>query len=213
MSTKRLIFDLVGQTFGRLTVVSRVPDSTGRHRTMWLCKCICGTEVTRRSDSLKDKNTKASSCHNCCRMVGATTHGNAVGGKPTPEYTIWQAMLQRCRHHKSYAGRGITVCERWQNFEAFLADMGPRPDNNHSIERKDNDKGYAPDNCVWCPSMMIQLANTRRNRYVLLDGQKVHVTEAARRLGLNPVTVSGRLNKSGWSVERAFDYRAKAFPT
>lgn len=78
------------------------------------------------------------------------THGASL----TPEYRTWAAMRQRCLNPRSsryptYGGRGITICERWSNFTAFLADMGPRPSPDHSLDRIDNDKGYEPSNCRW----------------------------------------------------------------
>lgn len=82
------------------------------------------------------------------------------------EYRCWQDMKQRCLNpaspsFKNYGGRGITVCERWlNNFQTFLEDMGKRPDE-HSLDRIDNDKGYAPENCRWATSTT-QSRNTRR---------------------------------------------------
>lgn len=71
-----------------------------------------------------------------------------------PEYGIWRTMKARCQNPKlrqftNYGGRGITVCERWQKFDSFYADMGPRPSPLHSIDRRDNDGNYEPLNCRW----------------------------------------------------------------
>lgn len=76
----------------------------------------------------------------------------------TLEYGVWETMKSRCYNPNSisygdYGGRGISVCDRWKkSFANFYADMGPRPTDNHSIERKDNNKNYDPSNCVWATS-------------------------------------------------------------
>lgn len=90
-----------------------------------------------------------------------TTHGHSrsrmTGRKASATYDIWAAMIQRCTNPKNkdwagYGGRGITVCERWLTFENFLTDMGERPDGL-SIERRNNDRGYGPDNCYWADAL------------------------------------------------------------
>jgi hypothetical protein len=82
-----------------------------------------------------------------------------------PLYWTWAGMKARCENpnHKAYlnyGGRGITVCKRWQTFENFAKDMGPKPTPEHTLERINNDRGYSPANCKWA-TIEEQVANKR----------------------------------------------------
>lgn len=89
------------------------------------------------------------------------THGATL----IPEYRAWASMMQRCRNtrcerYPRYGGRGIAVCERWNSAAAFLADMGPRPSQDHSLDRIDNEGNYEPANCRWATRSMQQQNKT-----------------------------------------------------
>jgi len=122
-----------------------------------------------------------------------------------PEYRVWGDMRSRCanprtNHWKNYGGRGITVCERWCRFENFYADMGPRPSAAHTIERKDNDKGYEPDNCKWA-TRTTQVRNRRNTVRLTAHGKTLPLIEWARLLGIRYKTLYARY-KHGWSITR-----------
>lgn len=130
------------------------------------------------------------------------------GQSRTPEHNAWCAIHQRCNNPKypryaRYGGRGITVDPRWNVFENFLADMGQRPSPKHSIERRDNNGPYAPENCVWATNR--QQANNRggRKANVLLTyaGETLNVTQWAARTGLSGNQIRNRIRK-GWTAEK-----------
>jgi len=140
------------------------------------------------------------------RPVERETHGHAARGAHSLTYKSWRAMLDRCgnakhEHYANYGGRGIMVCERWQDFEAFLADLGPRPSRAHSLEREDGDGNYEPGNVRWA-TRTEQARNRRTSRVVEMDGEKLTVAEWAERYGLARQVVVSRLER-GWDLRRA----------
>lgn len=132
----------------------------------------------------------------------------------TVEFRLWGGMRYRCKAEEKahiYRDRGIKVCERWNDFTNFLADMGPRPSSRHSIERLDNSKGYEPSNCVW--AMPVQQSNNRRsNHLVVYRGVEMTLADALRAAG-NVVpkdTARLRIVRHGWDVARAVETPADA---
>ncbi len=131
----------------------------------------------------------------------------------TPEYKVWKEMIRRCtnHNHKRYAewgGRGIGVCERWEVFSNFITDMGLRPTKGMSIERRDNNKGYNPENCYWATALE-QNNNTKSNRLMSFMGMTNTLAVWARVLGLNYNTVRSRVYILGWSDHQALSVPIK----
>ena len=161
--------DLRGQKFGRLTVVRRnghAVSPAGNSTRLWLCLCDCGAEVNVRSTSLRFGVSNSCGClQREVNVRRSTVHGHHRRGATTTEYHSWAGMLQRCTNPAAekwqiYGGRGIQVCERWQSFDNFYADMGKKPSSKYSIDRIDNDGHYEPGNCRWATAKE-QRANQR----------------------------------------------------
>jgi hypothetical protein len=142
-------------------------------------------------------------------------HGYATRKNRKPEYTVWAAMIRRCENPRStsypyYGARGITVCEEWRHsFVRFLADMGERPSDKHSLERIDNDQGYSPENCRWTTHRS-QCWNRRSSRLITCDGETRCLAEWAEITGIHPNTIERRISVTGWSPERAIHTPVKA---
>lgn len=195
--------DLSGTRFGRWLVLSLSPDRKGGKRT-WLCVCECGTERSVVERSLKSGVSTSCGCyHN--ELVGQQFRKHGLYGRS--EYAIWTSMIDRCENPKStrfsdYGGRGITICTRWRDsFESFLSDMGERPPGT-SVERRDVNKGYSPENCYWATDLE-QANNTRRNRFIEHQGKRQTLAQWCRELGLPYGTVASRINQSGWNPVKA----------
>ena len=130
----------------------------------------------------------------------------------TPEFWIWRTMKSRCSNPNSssyhrYGGRGIKVCLRWQkSFHNFIQDMGRRPSNGHQLERKHNDRGYTPDNCVWA-TLTEQCNNRSTNVWFTFNGETKTASQWNNQLGLNRAGVQKRL-KAGWSEFKTFTTHA-----
>lgn len=193
-----------GQRFGNL-IVLRKSKLAGR---TWDCICDCCKQTTVDSRNLRSGHTK--SC-GCARRQTLLTHGLYKSS----EYSVWRSLLPRCRNPKSpaykyYGGRGINVPDEWvsgdgsrSGFEVFLADVGQRPSLAHTLDRRDNSKGYSRGNCRWATRKQ-QMNNMRRNRLLTHDGSTLTVAQWTKLKGLTENLIAGRL-RMGWSVARAID--------
>jgi hypothetical protein len=158
----RTVNILPGQQYGRLTAIEFVPIRGHGQRWKFLCKC--GNEVVRRASQVKRGEIRSCGCLRRTNNFGnrkpgrQRDDGSRYGDgsrRQSPEYNSWCAMKARCTNPKQpgwrwYGGRGIRVCDRWlKSFDAFLADMGPRPSPEHVISLIDRLGNYEPGNCRW----------------------------------------------------------------
>lgn len=198
--------DMTGQVVGRLTLLERIPSEriNGRSRARYRCQCECGNITVATSDNLKANRTL--SC-GCLQRERASETSKTHGASRSKIYRIWASMIGRCTNtrdprYADYGGRGILVCERWKlSFEAFRDDMGPRPSSKHSVDRINNDGNYEPSNCRWATSSQ-QSLNSRHNRLVEVNGNKIPLSEACRRVGAPYGRTRLRMNR-GQSFDQA----------
>lgn len=197
--------NLTGQRCGKLVAIRSLGEGKNR-KVFWLCQCDCGKTVEVKVQLFREEKVQSCGCLNRQPITGSAsfTHGHAPRSKVTRTYQTWQGMLQRCTNplnpkFQDYGGRGITVCERWQTFENFLADMGIRP-NGLSIDRINNDGNYEPGNCKWA-TRKEQMNNTRSNRWITFKGQTWRFREWAEQLGISETSLYRRLER--WAIEKA----------
>ncbi len=195
----------IGSVFGRLTIVEEGPrvakGADGYTCATWHCRCECGNECDVPAGALKRKNNSTVSCGCWQRRQN--------GDSNSPECKAWASMIDRCynssrKDYPRWGGRGIRVCQEWLNsYSAFLADMGRRPSQKHSLDRFPNTNGnYEAGNCRWATARE-QANNRRSNRLIEFRGEVKTLAQWAYALGFNHGTINSRL-RLGWTAEEAF---------
>lgn len=194
------MLDLTGERYGRLIVLHRVADIGGQ--IAWECQCDCGNRRTLRTRHLR--HSDARECKPCASRTRAIKAGYPMlAAAQRPTYIVWQAIKARClnpRHEAfyRYGGRGIQVCDRWRaSFETFLSDMGPRPSQDHSIDRIDNNMGYEPGNCRWATKA--EQDGNRRDCYrIRHNGEVLSLAQFCRIAGLKKANVYPKIARRRW---------------
>ena len=147
------------------------------------------------------------------------TKGKGPGGSRItdhPLYKTWTCMLRRCTDPKYrlfhlYGGKGIEVCERWEDFHVFAEDMGNKPSPQHSLDRVDGNGNYEPSNVRWADDLT-QGRNTSRVKLLEVMGESRCSAEWASLFGVNVKTLRGRIAK-GWSIRDALEVPVNPYPT
>ncbi len=199
--------------FGRLLVIGDGPRLYGRMSVSLLVRCDCGREKVVAKSSLERGRTTSCGCFRS-EVSGARTRTHGLAR--TSEYRVWSGIKTRCyntneRSYADYGGRGIVMCESWKNsFAAFLSDMGKRPSLNHTIERRDVNGGYTPDNCFWMEGRF-QPRNTRVNRTETYREVTACVAELCDLFDVDVRRVYWRLAR-GWTIADAIERPTRIWP-
>lgn len=202
--------DLLGQRFGRLTVIERV-ESDSNGNAYWKCKCDCGNYCTVRSYLLTRQIVVSCGCYR-------KEHNLKHGLTHTPIYNLWNGIKNRCtnpnvRNYRIYGGRGITICDEWlefQNFYNYVSTLEHYDDDGYTLDRIDVNGNYQVGNVRWIKREM-QARNQRRNVYVDFYGVKMLLLDVAKITGINYGTLRNRI-RSGWTGDELFSPVKKVMP-
>lgn len=166
-------------------------------------RCECGIEKDIIIKNVVSSHTLSCGCWSLERPREGRVLHRLTG---TGAHRSYHAMLTRCRNprqpgYKNYGGRGIKVCDRWQDsFLAFYEDMGDRPPRM-TLDRIDVDGDYSPENCRWATAEQ-QKANRTDSRFITWRGEKKTLSEWVKITGISKGCIEVRLDL-GWSIERA----------
>ncbi len=187
--------DLLGNRFGRLSVLALHPARSPDRQALWLCKCDCGTQRLFKGRDLRCGDSRSCGC-------------TAPVSSRHRLWRRWYNMVVRCTNpnapdYERYGARGIRVCKRWLSFENFLSDMEPTFREGLTLDRKDNDLGYDPSNCMWVTKKE-NTNNRRTTRYLNTPWGRMTLLDAAKKSGLTPECLYMRTYKN-WPNERLFE--------
>lgn len=203
-----LAASLVGQRFGRLTVIAPAASRRlgAQTKAFWHCRCDCGVEIETSGPRLRRGDTRSCGClKKDLTSARRRTHGaSSVGGvRPaTKEYSSWVSAKGRCynpnnKKYPIYGGRGIAMCDAWRDdFAAFLAYLGPRPIGT-TLDRIDNDGDYAPGNVRWATPQQQSANQSKTIRFRTIDDEPLCLSDVAKTLAIGKVELKRRFLRAG----------------
>lgn len=199
--------DITGQKFNRLTAIEYKGEGK------WLFRCECGGEIILPSSRVKIGGTKSCGCLKKELDKKLIRHGMYKH----PSYQVWADMKQRCknphiRNYKNYGGRGVKVCDEWENFENFCKwadENGYVPGCGLSIDRIDVNGDYCPGNCRWAKKE-VQERNKRNNVMITFNGETKCAQDWSHEFGLARSALAKRINgKSQEEVMKIMEHYLK----
>lgn len=203
--------ELLGKKFGRLTVIQEYgKDKNGK--VLWECQCDCGNKTVSLGSNLV--RGKSLSC-GCLKNELTSKRMKKHGMRSTKIYKKWQGMKRRCyekenRQYKNYGGRGIIICDEWlgehgfENFYSWAMRNGYR--DGLSIERKNVNGDYCPENCCWIP--LPEQSRNKTNTKRISDS--VIAVDLARKNGTCLSTMYGRMRKGMTPEENVINKNLKS---
>ena len=195
--------DYIGTKHGRLTIlaITKKPNI----KPQFHCFCECGNQ--KFIEIYNITRTHSCGCYGKDFQKRFITHGQSGNAQQrTPAYKAWVYMRDRCYNTKSwkykyYGGKGVTISDEWQSFENFYRDMG-QPQKGMTLDRMDVNGNYEKTNCRWATREQ-QAANKTSNYYLFLEGEKIHLSEAARKYSIKPQTLWARIKKYKFTHRQA----------
>lgn len=194
--------DITGNKYGRLTVIERV-DNALDGQSRWLCECTCGNTTIVSKGNLKSGNVKSCGCL-AKEIKPAKTHGESR----TRLYKIWFDMKRRCSekykdYFPEYHRKGIKVCKEWQTYEPFRDwALSHGYQDNLTIDRRDNDGNYEPNNCKWV-DVKAQSNNRSSCIYITYNNKTQTMMQWCEELNLDYYLIHNRIHKLNWTFEKA----------
>lgn len=208
--------DITGNRYGHLVVLG-LNHVDNYHHSYWNCRCDCGNEFVRIRNKILIN--RINSCNKCdyikLEKQQTTTHGDSSKNSPNHRlYNIWRGMKKRCYerihpYYYRYGGRGITICDEWlgsdgyMNFKKWALTSGYK--DNLTIERKDYDGNYCPENCCWI-TMLEQHKNTSKVIKIPYNGKIYTMHEFCIKFHTSYETVRKYIINQGWSAEKYMEY-------
>ena len=193
-------YSIIGKRFGNLTVIS-LDHITTNHNTYWLCRCNCGNEKVVYRGGLTSGDIISCGCYHKEHL---NEYGKTHGLSHDKMYSKWSGIVQRCINPKAanyerYGGRGIDICDDWRNNPEHFIEWAYSNgyEDGLTLDRKNNNKGYYPDNCRWITPRE-QQSNTRRNHNITRKGITNSIAEWSKLTGVNHETLRYRVNHNNF---------------